>query len=163
MAKSTMMGNVELLRALRRMGLKANDTQEVLISLKPHDVPTVYIRNIDDPTELIVTLAETGEFNVAMTLSTEDTAGPTDTVLDVHSSRIGHSSNVDTPEVNTANDFGLGWNAANGIVPMLPIRRLQTKQQAYRLAAWLEAMAEMLPDEIPAHNMEEIRTAIRNS
>lgn len=63
--------------------------------------------------------------------------------------------------VNTANDFMLGI-AGKRICPIvLPI--FKTRQQAWRFLAWLESMAELLPEEDPPSTMEEIRTAIRNT
>lgn len=68
-------------------------------------------------------------------------------------------STVDGP-VRTDNDFLLGANRG-GIVPLAPVR-IQTRQQAYRTAAWIEAMGEGLPEEDPASTYDEIRSAIRS-
>lgn len=51
-----------------------------------------------------------------------------------------------TTEVNTSNDFMLAANGVHGLVPLLPVQA-RTRQQAFRLAAWLVLMGEMLPDE----------------
>lgn len=64
-------------------------------------------------------------------------------------------------EVNTCNEFMLASNAGR-IAPLAhPV--FTTKQSAYRFMAYLEAMAEVLPDESPADTLDDIRTAIRNS
>jgi len=60
--------------------------------------------------------------------------------------------------VNTANEFGLGLQM-NTIRP-IAFPQFTTKQQAYRFAAWLVLMAEMLPDETLDHSFLEIGAAI---
>ena len=66
-----------------------------------------------------------------------------------------------TVEVNTANEFLLGSNGAR-LAPLIhPV--FTTKQSAYRFMAWLECMAELLPDETPAHTLDELRHAVRNT
>lgn len=79
MAMETMMGNIELLRALKRMGLKPDETQEVIIVLKPHEPVTVYIKrtpDADSGTDLVLTIVD-GDFQVLWEAtkdkSTEDT------------------------------------------------------------------------------------------
>lgn len=64
-------------------------------------------------------------------------------------------------EVNTANEFGLGLQM-NMIRP-IAYPQFETKQQAYRFAAWLVNMAEMLPDEVIDHSFDEVNEAIRNT
>jgi hypothetical protein len=64
-------------------------------------------------------------------------------------------------EVNTANEFMLAANT-DRVAPLAhPV--FTTKQSAYRFIAWLECMAEMLPDETPADTLEDVRQAIRNT
>lgn len=64
-------------------------------------------------------------------------------------------------EVNTANEFGLGLQM--NIIRPIAYPQFQTKQQAYRFAAWLVNMAEMLPDEVFDHSFDEVNEAIRNT
>lgn len=40
---------------------------------------------------------------------------------------------------------------------------IRTKQKAYRLAAWLVTLADTLPDEDPAHEFNDILSAVENS
>lgn len=67
-----------------------------------------------------------------------------------------------TPPVNTSNDFIFAYNQARGVVAMTVVQA-QTRQQAYRAAAWLVAMGEMLPDENPASSFEEVLAAVRST
>ncbi len=39
----------------------------------------------------------------------------------------------------------------------------RTRQEAYRYAAWLISMAEILPDEEGAHSFEVVLNAVRNT
>jgi hypothetical protein len=66
---------------------------------------------------------------------------------------------VTTPD--TRNEFGVNLHA-KALGTLYPVRCL-TKQSAYRVAAWFESMAEVLPDEENAHTYEEVREAIRNT
>jgi hypothetical protein len=61
----------------------------------------------------------------------------------------------------TENDFMIGGNLA-GITPALPMH-IRTRQQAYRTAAWIKLMGELLDDEDPATPYEDIETAIANT
>jgi hypothetical protein len=71
--------------------------------------------------------------------------------------------------IDTTNEFMLGATSGHAgfglgayIMPSL-LPRCNTRQQAYRLAAWLETMAEVLPAEPGEHTYEQIRNAIRNT
>lgn len=64
-------------------------------------------------------------------------------------------------ETRTDNDFVIGANATE-IAPVLPVR-IRTRQQAYRTAAWLKLMGEVLPDEDPASDYADVETAIANT
>jgi len=64
-------------------------------------------------------------------------------------------------EINAINEFGLGLQM-NTIRP-IAFPQFTTKQQAYRFAAWLVFMAEMLPDEPMDHTFLEIADAIKNT
>lgn len=66
-----------------------------------------------------------------------------------------------TVEVNTANEFLLGSTADQAVPLVHPV--FTTKQSAYRFIAWLECMAEALPDETPAHTIEDVRRAVHNT
>lgn len=67
----------------------------------------------------------------------------------------------DIESTETRNDFGFSGNQ-RGIAPMLPVV-IHTKQQAYRTAAWIKLMSEILPDEFPATSYEDVETAIANT
>lgn len=47
--------------------------------------------------------------------------------------------------INTSNDFFFGSNGRE-VVPMLPVV-IRTREQAFRTAAWIQIMGEMLPSE----------------
>jgi len=64
-------------------------------------------------------------------------------------------------EVKTFNEFGLGLQM-NTVRPVA-FPQFTTRQQAYRFAAWLVLMAEMLPSEEPNHSFIEIGAAISES
>jgi hypothetical protein len=61
-------------------------------------------------------------------------------------------------QVKTDNDFIIGMNATE-MAPNLPVI-IRTQQQAYRTAAWIKLMGEMLPNEDPASTYDEVETAI---
>ncbi len=63
--------------------------------------------------------------------------------------------------VRTENDFMIA-GSPTGIAPMLPMM-ITTRQQAYRTAAWIEAMSYTLPQEEEESTMEEVRMAVRNT
>ena len=67
--------------------------------------------------------------------------------------------------VDTTNEFLLGLHNIVGTPTIMAELRpiFTTRQAAFRFSAWLEAMAEVLPDEDPPSTMEEIRTAVRNT
>lgn len=64
-------------------------------------------------------------------------------------------------QTRTDNDFMLGANSV-GMVPGLPVV-ICTRQQAYRSAAWIKLMGEVLPDEDPASGWDEVHDAIANT
>lgn len=64
-------------------------------------------------------------------------------------------------QTRTDNDFLLGTNSV-GMVPGLPLV-ICTRQQAYRTAAWIKLMGEVLPDEDPASEYGDVETAIANT
>ncbi len=63
--------------------------------------------------------------------------------------------------MRTDNDFLFGSNGKT-LGPMVPIV-ITTQEQAYRTAAWIEAMAIILPHEEEKATYEEIREAVRNT
>ena len=66
----------------------------------------------------------------------------------------------------TTNEFFLSAyrsGARNVLAPSLMHPEFKTKQQAYRFAAWLVELAQMLDDEPLASSFAEIRQAIRNT
>lgn len=78
--------------------------------------------------------------------------------------------------VNTMNEFALsfGQNMPNHSWSQIGRGKFvrvgtpdpciwRTKQSAFRFAAWLATMAEMLPDEEGMHTLEQITEAIRNT
>jgi len=64
-------------------------------------------------------------------------------------------------DINTTNDFMIGGNN-DYLTPLFPVK-IATKQQAYRTAAWIKLLAEVLPDEEVGSSYEEIETAISNT
>ena len=81
----------------------------------------------------------------------------------------------DEVTVNTINEYGLmsGQNLPNHSTSLAGKGRFvktmntvppvfRTKQQAYRFIAFLEVMADVLPDELGSHTLEEVREAVRN-
>jgi len=72
------------------------------------------------------------------------------------------------PPIDTTNEFLLGARGHHGlglgayIAPTFH-PRFATRQQAYRFGAWLETMAEVLPEEDGAYTYEQIRDAIRRT
>jgi hypothetical protein len=67
---------------------------------------------------------------------------------------------------NTTNEFMVGVSGREfkrlGIGAMGG-PGITTKQQAYRLAAWIVLCAEVLPDESGEHTFKEILKAIKNT
>jgi len=63
--------------------------------------------------------------------------------------------------VNTTNDFLFGGNGSSLQPMLLPV--ITTQQQAFRTAAWLLAMACVLPEEDPATPFPVVRKAIENT
>ena len=63
--------------------------------------------------------------------------------------------------INTLNDFLLNTNGQQ-MGPMLPMV-ITSREQAYRTAAWIKAMAIVLPPGEDEHSFEEIEEAIRNT
>lgn len=64
--------------------------------------------------------------------------------------------------VCTANDFGFCHSPLLGVASMV-YPCISTRQQAYRTAAWVLALAELLPNEEVASTFEQVQTAINNS
>lgn len=66
-------------------------------------------------------------------------------------------------DINTMNDFLLGSNGQE-IGPMIPMI-ITSREQAYRTAAWIKLMGEMLPheDEDEHPTFEQVEEAIRNT
>jgi hypothetical protein len=65
-------------------------------------------------------------------------------------------------DIRTDNDFFLGTNG-NEVAPMLPVI-IASKEQAYRTAAWIKLMGEMLPSEGEGTTtFEEVENAIMNT
>jgi hypothetical protein len=64
-------------------------------------------------------------------------------------------------DIHTYNDFMMSSNGTS-VINLLPLR-IETKQQAYRTAAWIKLMGEMLDDEDPATSYEDVETAIANT
>lgn len=69
--------------------------------------------------------------------------------------------NTQPIEVNTMNEFSLGMQMKT--IRPIAYPQFTTKQQAFRFAAWLVFMAEMLPDETMDHTFLEIAEAIKNT
>lgn len=63
--------------------------------------------------------------------------------------------------IRTDNDFMIGAGYGR-LTPTLPVA-ITTRQQAYRTAAWIKLMGEMLPDEDPPSSYEDVETAIANT
>lgn len=63
--------------------------------------------------------------------------------------------------VETANDFLFGTNRS-ALYPMVPVR-ITTRQQAFRAAAWMVSMAEVLPEEDPPSSFDEVLAAIQRT
>ena len=66
-------------------------------------------------------------------------------------------------EVNTKNDFLFGSNGKE-IGPLLP-PVMNTRQQAFRTAAWISTMAMILPEETGQEGVsfEDIQKAVMNT
>ncbi|SDU42341.1 hypothetical protein [Jiangella alkaliphila] len=69
---------------------------------------------------------------------------------------------MDDAEIRTDNDFAIAYNAGHGLVPLLPVQ-VTTKQQAYRVAAYIKIMGDLLPDEPVASTYDEVERAISNT
>ncbi len=63
--------------------------------------------------------------------------------------------------MNIANDFWFGSNGKT-LTPMVPVV-IETREQAYRTAAWIETMGVILPHEDEEATYEEIREEVRNT
>ena len=92
MSVADMTENLELLRALKRMGLKPSETQEIIIHIKPHMPVTVYVKRTaaEEVTDLILTIAD-GDFQVVWDAKGDSVEKTEDVTLDVQNSVIGHS------------------------------------------------------------------------
>lgn len=64
--------------------------------------------------------------------------------------------------VRTDNDFLLAKHGSV-LVFMLKISAIRTRQEAFRTAAWLVCMGEVLPNEVPGSEFEEVLEAVRNT
>jgi hypothetical protein len=71
------------------------------------------------------------------------------------------SGPLEQKEINTSNEFAI-CASNKSIYPAFP-PTLRTRQQAYRFAAWVVAMAEILPDEPQDDTFLDILHAIRNT
>lgn len=71
-------------------------------------------------------------------------------------------SEINVTAVRTDNDFFIGANSA-GLMPTTLPMVIRTRQQAYRTAAWIKLMGEVLPDEEPASSYEDVERAIANT
>lgn len=69
---------------------------------------------------------------------------------------IGYGKNLDNHSSALAGRAGF-IRQMDGTVPTF-----RTKQEAYRYAAYLISMAEVLPDEDGEHTFEEVLSAIQN-
>jgi len=78
--------------------------------------------------------------------------------------------------VNTLNEYAIGYgkNLDNhssalagraGFIRQMTgdVPTFRTKQEAYRYAAYLVSMAEVLPDEDGAHEFDEVLAAVQNA
>lgn len=63
--------------------------------------------------------------------------------------------------VLTLNDFGVVY-AGDALWTTIPVS-VRTRQQAYRLAAYVKNMGEVLPDETRASTWEEVEGAVQNA
>lgn len=83
---------------------------------------------------------------------------------------------VDPIEVDAANDYmiGLGENLPNHSLSQMGRSKFvrqkvagmptfRTQQEAFRYAAWLVSMAEVLPHEDGEHTFEQVLDAVRNA
>lgn len=114
---------------------------------------------IDDGAEAVSQPASR-QIDIATTahdLATETLAGVA-VEADTTAKELGATQEI---EINTMNEFGLGLQM-NSIRP-IAFPQFTSKQQAYRFAAWLINMAEMLPDEPLDHTFDEVNEAIRNT
>lgn len=64
-------------------------------------------------------------------------------------------------DIETINDF-LIVSRGKTLAPLMPIL-ITSRQQAFRTAAWIALMGEMLPNEEVASTFDEVSTAIRNT
>lgn len=86
------------------------------------------------------------------------------TGLAAQADAVGNALDITTQkiEVDTTNEFGLGCQA-NSVVRPIRFPEFLTKQQAFRFAAWLVFISEVLPDEPLDHTFLEIAEAIKNT
>lgn len=66
-------------------------------------------------------------------------------------------------EVDTVNEYLLASRQGGNEISPAMLPRFRTRQQAYRFAAWLNAMADTLPNEPRQHTYDQISKAIRNT
>jgi hypothetical protein len=64
-------------------------------------------------------------------------------------------------QIETKNDFFFTSNGKT-LYPQFPVI-IRTKEQAYRTAAWIKAMAEVLPSDGTNYTFTEIYGAVINS
>lgn len=65
------------------------------------------------------------------------------------------------PDLDTTNEFLLSAYAGGSTIAPAFHPKFSTRQQAYRFAAWLETMAETLPEEPGKATYDQVRAAIR--
>jgi len=65
--------------------------------------------------------------------------------------------------MNTANDFLFGGDHEQ-VSPLIPVK-IVSRDQAFRTAAWIEFMAQTLPDEVEGEHptYDEVKEAVRGT
>lgn len=101
-------------------------------------------------------LEHTTELENGMVIDESDTDQP-----DTEGELPTGSINIpEQPKINTVNEFLIGYQM--GTLRFLQYPEIKNKQQAYRCAAWLISMAEVLDDDPAAnHSFEEILAAVQ--
>lgn len=73
--------------------------------------------------------------------------------------------NPNPEPISTINDFMISSNGER-LAPLLPVM-ISTREQAYRTAAWLKTLGEILPseagDDSDGPSFEDVEQAIRNT
>jgi len=68
--------------------------------------------------------------------------------------------------INISNEFMISLGSTppdHKVIAPLRVPRFRTRQQAYRCAAWIVAMAEVLPNETDDDTFLDILDAIKNT